>query len=238
MARPQFAPRVQSIIQCNIELHLYCKLLSNAILNADTGAASRSLRQLIPSSDLHTVRKQVEWCNLMPICANAQAAPAWAVVVRMSASGIFPCRRLFGQAGNAGSRGLAVRRAQKKARCARSHWRLSAYRCQMTAETFLEDERDYLAWLAANPHGFVLNRFRKENSASYMVLHRATCRLISQLSGNARVGGFTERGYIKICASDVETLAGYARQHASQHGKPGGSFSKVCAFCDPTGVER
>ncbi|MEX3937392.1 hypothetical protein AB4Y32_37640 [Paraburkholderia phymatum] len=108
----------------------------------------------------------------------------------------------------------------------------------MIAETFRKDERGYLAWLAANPQGFVLNRYRNENSASYLVLHRATCRLVSQLSGNARAGGFTERGYIKICASDVETLAGYARQHASKHGKPGRSFSKVCAICDPTGVER
>lgn len=99
----------------------------------------------------------------------------------------------------------------------------------MKANEFRGDDSSYLAWINQHPRGFVLNRYRTENSASYMVLHTANCRTVTQLSGNSSGGGFTERQYAKVCASDRETLVDYVRDH----GRPDGTFSKECAFCKP-----
>ena len=61
----------------------------------------------------------------------------------------------------------------------------------------------------------------------YMVLHRATCLKVSDYNDMAKPGGFTERSYIKVCATDVEDL----RVWTTRNGRPDGSFSKECSFC-------
>lgn len=93
---------------------------------------------------------------------------------------------------------------------------------------FDDDEAGYLDWLSRNPQGFVINTPRGRPT-NYMVLHRATCRSISQYNRMARPGGFTERDYIKICAPDVAGLQDWTRQH----GRSDGSFSQVCQLCKP-----
>lgn len=91
---------------------------------------------------------------------------------------------------------------------------------------FKRDERGYLEWLDANPHGYVINTTRSM-SPSYMVLHRATCPTISQYNQMCREGGFTERDYIKVCALTHEELRDWVRGH----GRPDGSFSSEGCYC-------
>lgn len=90
----------------------------------------------------------------------------------------------------------------------------------MAAQEFVREEQQYLNWLHAHPHGYVINTERSRNP-NYMVLHHAWCRSMSQLSRNAAPGGFTERDYIKVCASDLASLRDWVRQH----GRPDGTFS-------------
>ena len=98
-------------------------------------------------------------------------------------------------------------------------------------QVFDSDEAGYLNWLAAHPEGFALNRRRRE-SPNYLVLHRATCWTISTYAKNARGDAFTGRGYLKVCATDIESLRKYAK---SEGGRPDGSFSSECAICHPLG---
>lgn len=84
----------------------------------------------------------------------------------------------------------------------------------------------YHAWLAANPRGYVINT-RRTQPPSYMVLHRANCPRIRRDSDVARKGGFTERSYIKICATEIAIL----REWVRRHGRTDGSFSNECSSC-------
>lgn len=96
------------------------------------------------------------------------------------------------------------------------------------AVEFLYNEAGYIAWLGAHPSGFVLHTERVRNPY-YMILHRADCPLICAYSTRTRPGGFTERDFIKICASDVDDLRAWVKAH----GRPDGSFSSECATCRP-----
>jgi hypothetical protein len=44
---------------------------------------------------------------------------------------------------------------------------------------FVDDDAGYRDWLAGNPDGFVLNATATP-SASYLILHRASCRTINR----------------------------------------------------------
>jgi len=90
----------------------------------------------------------------------------------------------------------------------------------MAAQEFSRNEQPYLDWIHSHPHGFVINTGRS-NDPKYMVLHQAWCKQISQYSKNAAPGGFTERDYIKVCASDLSSLRDWVRQH----GRSDGTFS-------------
>jgi hypothetical protein len=92
-----------------------------------------------------------------------------------------------------------------------------------------DGDRAYLEWLHAYPDGFVISMYRNK-SPDYMVLHKASCRLISSYNQMAKRGGFTERRYIKGCAI---TLAD-AQKWVSTNGRPDGSFSKQCVKCIPS----
>jgi hypothetical protein len=46
----------------------------------------------------------------------------------------------------------------------------------------------------------------------------------------ARPGGFTTRGYIKVCSDSLAELQQYAR---GRGGRPDGSFSAKCRSCSP-----
>jgi hypothetical protein len=46
----------------------------------------------------------------------------------------------------------------------------------------------------------------------------------------ARPGGFTTRGYIKVCSDSLAELQQYARGRGA---RPDGSFSSKCRSCSP-----
>ena len=91
---------------------------------------------------------------------------------------------------------------------------------------FSHDEAGYVAWLDAHPDGFVVN-LRQGASAGYAVLHRSSCSFIS--TSRRSPGGFTERGYRKLCAATVADLRAALRAR----GRKDGEFSKSCSFCNP-----
>jgi hypothetical protein len=93
---------------------------------------------------------------------------------------------------------------------------------------FDNNDQRYLDWLSAHRKGYVVNKLRG-SSPHYMLLHRATCHWINKLKPPALPGGFTERGYVKICADSVDEL----RQWCKQHGSANGSFSSRCQVCKP-----
>jgi len=74
------------------------------------------------------------------------------------------------------------------------------------AHEFRNDDTGYLAWLAANPEGFVVN-ITRNYSVSTARVHRATCRTIS--GQNPHNGPWTGT-YVKVCAvksADAEEWA-------------------------------
>lgn len=94
---------------------------------------------------------------------------------------------------------------------------------------FIGNDEAYLRWLDEHPGGYVINTHRSINP-NYMVLHKATCGMIKSTQG-IPPGGYTERGYIKICSPVIEGLQSWVRQH----GRPDGSFSSSCKACNPAG---
>ena len=94
---------------------------------------------------------------------------------------------------------------------------------------FIGDDPGYKAWISANPDGFVVNA-EKRKRPEYRVLHCADCNYVAKLKGGADEGGFTERGYIKICAKSVDEL----REWSKGEGNPEDYFSKECTICNPS----
>lgn len=91
---------------------------------------------------------------------------------------------------------------------------------------FKNDDEAYFDWLQKNQQGFVLN-LRQKCDPGYVVLHRASCGLISNPKNLS--GAYTARSYRKICAVNISEL----EQAARQEGRADGSFSKRCGHCDP-----
>ena len=102
---------------------------------------------------------------------------------------------------------------------------------EQKAITFDGNDDHYQTWLKRNSSGFVINTSRSpDRQQSYMVLHRATCSMVSTYTKKGRpLGCFTERSYIKICAPTVEALYTWVKCH----GRQDGSFTNVCGFCKP-----
>jgi len=98
---------------------------------------------------------------------------------------------------------------------------------QMPAHV-INNDRDYQQWLSQNPDGFVVNTTRSR-SPRYMMLHRASCRHISDPMHESEGGGFTERDYIKVVAQDVASLLDWI----AANGRPERTFSSECGHCRP-----
>jgi HNH endonuclease len=96
----------------------------------------------------------------------------------------------------------------------------------MVAELFESRERAYRRWLKQNQNGFVLTAGR-QLSLEYMSLHRASCRMIGSYMKNMTPGAFTERRYVKICASTTSELMAWVRDHGGRR------FTKACKLCKP-----
>lgn len=90
---------------------------------------------------------------------------------------------------------------------------------------FTEDEEGYRQWVQENPSGFVIHTTQTMNP-NRMFIHRANCGHISSLDPQYR---FVGNGNAKVCASDIERLKKWIRLH----GRPDGSFSRVCKTCKP-----
>lgn len=84
--------------------------------------------------------------------------------------------------------------------------------------TFDKDEDGYLQWVAANPHGFVINA-PKVGRAPY-VLHKASCPDIT-----TRFRNYTTTDYKKICSVDRQKLVDLGDRHSSDFRK--------CQHCEP-----
>jgi len=84
-------------------------------------------------------------------------------------------------------------------------------------QIFDHDDNGYLAWLDANPHGFVLNTTHNQQS---LMLHMATCGTIS--IGPPHGDTWTAGQYIKVCAMTPQRLrqwAGRALPHCQARGR-------------------
>ena len=92
---------------------------------------------------------------------------------------------------------------------------------------FQDDESGYFDWIAKNPDGYVVNT-RRVLDPDYLVLHRASCLTVQthrNIENNP--GGFTERGYQKLCAPSVDDLNSYLVDTTGNQ-KP---FTKRCSRC-------
>jgi hypothetical protein len=73
-------------------------------------------------------------------------------------------------------------------------------------QQFVDQDTAYRSWIAAWPHGYVLNCERSPR-ADYLVLHRATCSSISELQPGMNT--FTGE-YIKVCSTDLQAVKQWA----------------------------
>jgi hypothetical protein len=65
-----------------------------------------------------------------------------------------------------------------------------------------KSDKEFASWISAHPEGFVLNTAANP-SATYMVLHKATCPLISPARMGVARGACTQKQYRKVCAEDA-----------------------------------
>ncbi len=70
---------------------------------------------------------------------------------------------------------------------------------------------------------------RRSKPVNYRVLHRASCRFIKNDLNNKIEGAFTQRAYIKICATEVISL----KMWTDKEHPRGVLYSKKCMCCAP-----
>jgi 5-methylcytosine-specific restriction protein A len=98
----------------------------------------------------------------------------------------------------------------------------------MSLIIFQKEEANYFDWIAKHPSGFVLNT-KAKLSPDYMVLHRASCKLVTGYLGKASSGGFTERVYRKVCADTVGPIKFWVESNDG--------FLSTCSHCGPEAAE-
>ena len=90
----------------------------------------------------------------------------------------------------------------------------------MAVERFENREREYLAWVARHPSGFVLNSVRSLKPESF-ILHHASCWSIS----TDKHTNYTTNEYIKVCADIRSEIDSWARAN--------GGLPSPCGLCKP-----
>ncbi|HUZ18952.1 MAG TPA: hypothetical protein VMU75_00055 [Acidimicrobiales bacterium] len=85
---------------------------------------------------------------------------------------------------------------------------------------FVDDDAGYLAWVARNPGGFVVNTTRSPHR-DYLMLHRASCRHIS----GARRSRWTHQ-YVKVCGPSAALLERWAATELAGE-------AVRCGLCQP-----
>lgn len=74
-------------------------------------------------------------------------------------------------------------------------------------EVFDKMEEEYLAWIEANPSGFVANMDKAKSMKQYPMIHSAGDTAISK----DKRGNFTTNDYFKICSTDLRELRSYLK---------------------------
>ena len=102
----------------------------------------------------------------------------------------------------------------------------------MAIHVFQDDEAGYADWISRNADGFVVNT-RRVLAPSYIVLHTARCGSMQTYRGmDQNPGGFTERGYQKICAADVDELLNHlVAETGNRH-----PITKYCSRCSASRI--
>lgn len=94
----------------------------------------------------------------------------------------------------------------------------------MAVKWFKDDDVGYLQWCRRHPGGYVANT-RRKISPDYLVLHKASCTLITMYPNmDEKGGGFTARRYSKVC-SDLEVELRSEFQRRTGKADP---FSGIC----------
>jgi hypothetical protein len=88
---------------------------------------------------------------------------------------------------------------------------------------FDNDDVAYVAWLYANPGGYVLNTYRKPHP-DYLILHRAACKSISRTAEPPV--RWTTSDFVKVCAESVAEIDAWCRENA-------GGAPQPCGQCHP-----
>jgi hypothetical protein len=86
-------------------------------------------------------------------------------------------------------------------------------------EVFIDQDRQYLAWLAANPGGYVVNTYRSP-SPNYLKLHLSACRTIS---GNPTRGRWCTKDYAQVCSPIIGELTDWATREVGGKLEPCGT---------------
>lgn len=79
-------------------------------------------------------------------------------------------------------------------------------------EVFDKKEKEYLAWVEANPSGFVANMDKAKSMKQYPMIHSAGDAAISK----DKRGNFTTNDYFKICSTNFRELRNYLK-HEYHH---------------------
>jgi hypothetical protein len=87
---------------------------------------------------------------------------------------------------------------------------------------FSKDDEGYVRWLAAHPSGFVLNTYAHV-TASYLILHRASCRTVNRPLASDR--SWTH-AYGKACSDDRAEIESWALREVGKTVSP-------CGHCLP-----
>lgn len=95
------------------------------------------------------------------------------------------------------------------------------------AREFRDDDAGYLAWLAAHPHGYVVN-IPRNHGVSAARLHHAHGRTIS--GQNPHKGAWTGP-YVKVCAEQLTVVETWASDTVR------GTIPK-CGICKPDTINR
>ena len=77
---------------------------------------------------------------------------------------------------------------------------------------FIDDDDGYLAWVANNPDGFVLNCHHTREKETHRI-HRATC---SSIRGRPAKGELWTHDYIKLCSAECENLEQWVRDQVGE----------------------
>lgn len=91
----------------------------------------------------------------------------------------------------------------------------------MSLLKFVDDDQEYLRWIAEHPDGYVVNTNRQPRPA-YLVLHLANCGAIS---GRPTNGSSWTGRYLKMCAPQIAPLTDWATEL-------GGNLRR-CGRCKP-----